>query len=87
MILRYQEKLVIGQNTESTRYFKTALVQSIPDTNMGTTHKVRFGDRFDNLAFKYYKTPTLWWYIAKANHMVDGSLTPPIGTVLIIPHL
>lgn len=76
-----------GKTDDNVRFYKTALVQDNPSLVMATTHRVRFGDRFDNLAFQYYKTPTLWWEIAKANHMINGTMSPPVGTLLFIPKL
>ena len=32
-----------------------------------------FGDRLENLAYRYYGDTTLWWIIAKANNIRDGS--------------
>ncbi len=84
---RYIEELLERTNDESTRYYGTALPANKADATLGTTHRVRFGDRFDNLAYRYYRTPTLWWYIAKANDMLNGSLTPPVGSTIIIPKL
>ena len=31
------------------------------------------GDRLENLAYRYYGDSTLWWIIAKANGIRDGS--------------
>jgi len=84
---RHKEPLEEASGDNSPRHYKTALPKDVPDLTMSTTHRVRFGDRFDTLAFEYYKTPTLWWYIAKANHMVDGTMSPPVGTILFIPRL
>lgn len=42
-------------------------------------------DKLDTLAFKYYKDPTLWWIIAKANHLGKGGLEISPGTFVRIP--
>jgi hypothetical protein len=39
----------------------------------------------DFLAQKYYKDPTLWWIIARANSLGKGSLEVPIGIQIRIP--
>jgi hypothetical protein len=39
----------------------------------------------DNLAFKYYKNPSLWWIIAQANNIGKGKLSVPAGLQLRIP--
>jgi nucleoid-associated protein YgaU len=87
MSSRFQEPLEQEQTGDSPRHYKTALVINKPDTTLSVTHVVKFGDRFDNLAYKYYGTPTLWWYIALANSFVDGSMIAPVGTSLVIPKL
>jgi len=87
MISPFQEPVKENSSGESPRFYDTALLRDKADLTMASTHTVRYGDRFDNLAFLYYHTPTLWWYIAKANGFVDGSMTAPIGTILYIPQL
>jgi hypothetical protein len=42
-------------------------------------------DRLDTIAFKFYKDASLWWVIAKANGLGQGSLEIPPGTYLRIP--
>lgn len=44
-----------------------------------------FSDRLDNLAWQYYKDPTLWWIIAEANGIGKGSLLVPVGKQIRIP--
>lgn len=83
----FKETLTEHTGGTPSRFYNTALVQDIPDLTLATIHKVRYGDRFDNLAFLYYRTPTLWWIIAKANGFTDGSMTAPVGTSIYIPQL
>ncbi len=87
MTTPFQEPLEVSESGTSSRFYNTALVRDKADLNFSIEHTVHYGDRFDNLAFRYYRTPTLWWYIAKANGIVDGSMTAPVGTVLKIPKL
>ena len=42
-------------------------------------------DRLDLLANKFYGTPRLWWIIAQANNIGDGTFTIKAGTKLRIP--
>jgi hypothetical protein len=42
-------------------------------------------DRLDTIAFKFYKDANLWWIIAGANKLGQGSLEIPPGTYLRIP--
>ena len=44
------------------------------------------GDRYDVLAFNFYKDPDLWWIINKANSNQDSaSLYPAIGSQIRVP--
>ena len=44
------------------------------------------GDRLDNLAFQFYRDPTLWWILLVANpDLPNDSLYPTIGYQLRIP--
>lgn len=42
-------------------------------------------DRLDNLAYSYYKDPTLWWIIAEANNIGKGDFLIPVGKQIRIP--
>ena len=43
------------------------------------------GDRLENLAHRYYGDSTLWWIIAKANKIKDGSFALKPDEKLRIP--
>ena len=43
------------------------------------------GDRLDSLANQFYSDTSLWWIIATANNVHDGSLSVPDGTTLRVP--
>jgi len=43
------------------------------------------GDRLESLAQRYYGDSTLWWIIAKANNIRDGSFGLPPAEKLRIP--
>ena len=47
--------------------------------------ETRIGDRFDMLAYEFYGDVTLWWIIAKANIMINGTLAVEPGLKLRIP--
>ena len=42
-------------------------------------------DYLDNLAYKYYNDPTLWWVIALVNNLGKGRMSVPPGRQLRIP--
>ena len=44
------------------------------------------GDRYDVLAFSFYKDPDLWWIINRANPNQDSaSLYPAVGSQIRVP--
>ena len=43
------------------------------------------GDFLDSLAYKYYKDPSLYWIIARANNLGKGRMSVPAGLTLRIP--
>jgi len=47
--------------------------------------RTRIGDRFDTIAHEFYQDVTLWWIIAKANRLVNGTLAVEPGVKLRVP--
>ena len=82
---RYEFTKVM-RNKKGQRVYKPTLYPNIPlddnDIFLWTTD----GDRLDNLAFKYYKDPSLWWMISKANSNIDyGKVALNAGIQIRIP--
>jgi nucleoid-associated protein YgaU len=74
--------------SEGTRkYYLTALPTTIPEEAVPFYYTAAAGDRLDMLAHRFYKTPTKWWVIAKANNLANGSLAIPAGMSLLIPNI
>jgi hypothetical protein len=48
-------------------------------------HNLKLGERIDNLAFKYYKDPTLAWVIMCANPEFENEFDIPVGSPIRIP--
>ena len=61
----------------------TTLYSTIPESDNDIYVISQYGDRLDHLAHQYYGDVTLWWYIAKANHLKFMPIPP--GTRLRIP--
>jgi hypothetical protein len=49
--------------------YDTTLYQTIPDRDGDLFIITQDGDRLDNLAYRFYKDSSLWWYIANANNI------------------
>ena len=82
---RYQDIHELKTNT-GTRYLGSTLYPEIPYSENDIYVYTTEGDRLDNLAFQYYKDPTLYWIISSANPQIpSNSLFIPIGAQLRIP--
>lgn len=81
---RYSRTNII-KNLEGKRYYDAKIYPEIPRSNNDLYVITSFGDRYDLLANRYYKSPSLWWVISSANPEYIGSLYPPIGVQLRIP--
>ena len=70
---RYKNS-VVSKDKNGKRYFRSEIIRGIP---LRDTDRFVFpldGDRFDTLAQKYYGDSNLWWIIAKANNINNGSI-------------
>ena len=85
MINKYTTKLEISKTVNNKQYYTSLIPTKIPQDKFLHTIVTRMGDRFDNLAAIYYKDASKWWIIAKANHMVNGSMFIEPGTRIVIP--
>lgn len=45
------------------------------------------GERLDQLAYRYYQKPSLWWLIAQYNPQIPDVNNIAAGTELIIPNV
>ena len=63
--------------------YKTTLYNKIPESNGDLYFIAQHGDRFDNLAQRFYGDSSLWWFLARTNHL--KSMNIPAGTKLRIP--
>ena len=71
---------------DGIRSYRTVKYPEIPRRNNDIYVITTEGDRYDILAFQYYKDESLWWVISSANaEYPQGSLYPPIGVQLRIP--
>lgn len=51
------------------------------------THTYVTGERLDQLAYKYYKRPGLWWLIMDHNPEIKNPFSITPGTLLRIPRV
>lgn len=73
--------------TKQTRYYLSTLPVTIPTEEVPFVYLSVAGDRLDTIANAFYRTPTLWWVIARANKLANGSIAVEAGTPLYIPNI
>ena len=76
-------KINIKKNEKGIQKRTTAHYPEIPIRNDDIYVLTQDGDRFDQLANKYYQDSSLWWYIARANNMKFNNIEP--GLTIRIP--
>ena len=65
------------------RFYNTTIYNKVPESNDDMYFISQEGDRCDNLAFRFYGDSSLWWFIARVNHLKANNI--PAGTSLRIP--
>lgn len=81
---RYTTPLVVD-TTKKIPYYTTTIPTRVPSEDIPFYYVTQDGDRLDVLSYKFYKTTSYWWVLAKANNLTNGSVGIPIGTALFIP--
>ena len=72
-------------NDNNDRVYRTTLLPDLTDNQNDIFIETEVGQRLDSLANQYYNDPTLWWVIAKANNINNGSIQVEAGVRLRIP--
>jgi hypothetical protein len=65
--------------------YKSKIYPNIPLRDDDIYIVTQTGDRLDTIAYKYYKSPDLWWVVAGANNIHDVGFGLTDGTILRIP--
>ena len=82
--MRYKNaKLLKDKN--NVRYYKPTIVPNIPIKDSDIFVYPIYGERFDNMANRYYGDSNLWWIIAKANELSKGDIAPKPNVKLRVP--
>jgi nucleoid-associated protein YgaU len=84
---RYQNNIIIRKKETGERFYSTAIPRDPKFTEFPNEYIARAGDRWDQLAYKIYGSPTYWYTLAIANGGVNGSIFVKPGTILKIPEL
>lgn len=75
----------ITKDLNNKRYIRPTIVPNIPIKDTDIFVYPLYGDRFDNMAQRYYGDHNLWWIIAKANEISNGKISPDPEKKLRIP--
>ena len=75
----------VKRDKSGIRAYKTTYYPDIPIRNEDQFIYPRFGERLDTLAYNFYGDSTLWWVIAKANNIRDGSYAVDPSKKIRIP--
>ena len=70
-------------NTTIYKPANRAMSEDLDGKNSDIYLLAQDGDRLDNLANEFYGDPTLWWFIARINHL--NTMNVPAGTSLRMP--
>lgn len=87
MANKYLSDLQVEKTDEGKSYYTTIIPSQVQRDLFEFSIVTRGIQRFDNLAYQYYKDASKWWIIAKANGMVDGNLFIEPGARIIIPSI
>lgn len=74
-----------GRKTKTKQLLKTQIIPQVATSGGDIFILSKYGDRLDQLAYKYYEDASLWWYIAQANNIGKGTWYITPGSVLRIP--
>ena len=70
---------------DNDKHLETTHFQNVPPSNNDIWIIAKKYERLDLLAHRYYGKRELWWIIAIANKLVNGSLVIPAGQRIRIP--
>lgn len=83
---KYQSRLVTDASKQIP-FYQTTLLSDIPLEDVPFYYLTQENDRLDTISNLFYKTPTKWWIIAKANNLANGTMGVPGGINLYIPNV
>jgi len=86
-MIRYINPPKINKTEEGKRYYSTVIPKTIALNEFSQQYIAKIGDRWDNIAYKFYGNPARWYLLAQANDAVNGSIFIKPGTVIKIPEL
>lgn len=83
--MKRYESTQIDTRYDGKRVYKTTSYPQIEALDTDIVVISNESDTLDNLAYKFYGDPTLWWIIALANGLGNGRMGVAPGLQLRIP--
>lgn len=87
MVNKYSDIKIRNEKGKGDVYAISLSSDFTSNQTIYTTYTPSNHERLDNIAYKFYDDPSLWWVIAKANKIVDGGFYAKEGQTLVIPEL
>lgn len=84
---RYEEQPIINRTESGKRFYSSVIPQTIEIEDSMAEYVSKLGDRWDNLAFRFYGNPAQWYVLANANGGLNGSIFIKPGTKIRIPEV
>lgn len=86
---RYEDSVVdfISTEADGDSYPVVFYEFSEPGLIEYSDHYYVEGERLDELAYKYYGRPSLWWYLLELNPQITDIFNIEPGTVIRIPRV
>jgi hypothetical protein len=85
MARRYIYTNIVKDKDTGNRYYESTIYPKIKAKDNDLYIISEQGDRLDLLASKYYNDKNLWWIIAVANNINDGTFYVEAGRQMRIP--
>ena len=76
-MLRYNKTKKIKSTKDNITKYATTIYKEVPERDDDMHFIAQEGDRCDNLAFRFYGNPELWWFIARVNNL--NTMNLPAG--------
>lgn len=84
---KYANNPTINTTDDGKQHYSTAILETYTPKETDFTYTARLGDRWDNLAARYYGNARYWYVLARANGGVNGSIFITPGTQVVIPEV
>ena len=75
----------IRKEEDGIQYRSITEYPKVTPKNSDRVYFTKQGERWDNIAYKFYEDTSLWWILARANKIGLGSLNVKAGKQIRIP--